>query len=134
MRYFCLKTPSPSDNLYCKEIDFDPMLMEETIEKAQIFYKLVGALELLHGKLKNKMELTGSISDGLVPPATESSTSVTEEPVVSSVVDYMHLFCHRECLDEPVNFNDMSISCDFCEQWFNWVCVSLKGTETFLKR
>ena len=52
--------------------------------------------------------------------------------MVSSVVDYMFLVCHSECLDEPVNFNDMNISCDFCEQWFHWVCVGLKGTETFL--
>ena len=52
--------------------------------------------------------------------------------MVSSVVGYLHLVCHSECLDEPVNFNDMSISCDFCEQWFHWVCVGLKGTETFL--
>ena len=93
MRYFRLKTPSPCYNLHCKEIDFDPMLMEETIEKAQI-YKLVVAPELLHGKLKNKMESTGCISDGLVP-ATESNTSITEEPVVSSVVDYIYLVCHR---------------------------------------
>ena len=59
VRYFCLKTSSPSDNLHCKEIDFDPMLMEETIEKAQYFFELVVAPELLHGKLKNKMELIG---------------------------------------------------------------------------
>ena len=64
------------------------MLMEEIIGKAQIF-KLVVAPKLLHGKLKNKMELTGSSCDGLVPPATESNTTVTEEPVVSSVVDYV---------------------------------------------
>lgn len=134
--YFCLKTASPYDNLHCEEIDFDPMLMAETIEKVQIFFKLVVAPELLHGKLKNKMELTGSSSDGLVPPATESDTTVhvTEEPVVSSVVDYMCLVCHKECLDEPVNFNDMSVCCDVCKQWFHWGCVGLKGTETFLKR
>ena len=59
MRYFCLKTSSPSDNLHCKEIDFDPMLMAETIEKAQIVFELVVQPELLHGKLENKMELTG---------------------------------------------------------------------------
>ena len=59
------------------------------IRHRHIFFKLVVAPELLHGKLKNKMESTGCISDGLVPPATESNTSVTEEPVVSSVVDYM---------------------------------------------
>lgn len=134
--YFCLKTASPYDNLHCEEIDFDPMLMAETIEKVQIFFKLVVAPELLHGKLKNKMELTGSSSDGLVPPATESDTTVhvTEEPVVSSIVDYMCLVCHKECLDEPVNFNDMSVCCDVCKQWFHWGCVGLKGTETFLKR
>ena len=57
VRYFCLKTSSPSDNSHCKEIDFDPMLMEETIEKAQIFFELVVVPEVLHGKLKNKMEL-----------------------------------------------------------------------------
>ena len=45
--YFCLKTVSPHDNLHCEEIDFDPTLMEETIEKAQIFFKLVVAHELL---------------------------------------------------------------------------------------
>ena len=90
---------------------------------------MVVAPELLHGKLKNKMELTGSSSDRLVPPVT-----VTEEPVVFSVVDYMCLVCHKECLDEPVNFNDMSVCCDFRKQWFHWVCVGLKGTETFVKR
>ena len=58
--------------------------------------------------------LTGSSSDRLVRSASESNTSVTEELVVSSVVDYMYLVCHREC-PEPVNFNDMSISCDFYE-------------------
>ena len=108
--------------------------MKETIEKAQIFFKLVVAVELLRGKLKNKMELAGSSSDGLVPPATEIDTTVTEEPLVSSVEDYMCLVCHAECLDEPVNFNDRSICCDFCKQWFHWVCVGLKGTNTFLKR
>ena len=70
------------------------MLMEGTIEKAQIFFKLVVAPESLHGKLQNKMELTGSISDGLVPPAAESNTLVTEEPLVSSVVDYMSHVCY----------------------------------------
>ena len=80
------------------------------------------------------MELTGSSSDRLVPPATGSDTTVTEEPVVFSVVDYMCLVCHKECLDEPVNFNDMSVCCDFRKQWFHWVCVGLKGTETFVKR
>ena len=45
MGYFCLKTASPCDNLHCEEIDFDPMLMEEAIEKAQIFFKLVVAPE-----------------------------------------------------------------------------------------
>ena len=54
--YFCLKTASPYDNLHCKEIDFDTMLMEETIEKAQIFLKLVVAPVLLHGKLKNEIQ------------------------------------------------------------------------------
>ena len=78
-------------------------LMEETIEKAQIFFKLVVAPELLHGKLKNKIKLTGSSSDGLVPPATESDTTVTKEPVVFSVVDYTYLVCQKECLDAPVN-------------------------------
>ena len=73
------------------------------------------ARKLLHGKLKNKMELTGSSSDGLVPPATESDKTVTEEPVVSSAVDYMCLVCLTECLDEPVNFVGMSICCDFCK-------------------
>ena len=98
MGYFCLKTASPCDNLHCEEIDFDPKLMEEIIGKAQIFFKLVVAPELLHGKLKNKMELTGSSCDGLVPPATESDTTVTEEPVVS--------FCcrlHVPCLPQRVS-------------------------------
>lgn len=115
MGYFCLKTASPYDNLHCEEIDYDPMLMEETIEKAQIFFKLVVAPEVLHGKLKNKIEFTGSSSDALVSPATESDTTVTEEPVVSSAVDYMCLVCLTECLDEPVNFVGMSICCDFCK-------------------
>jgi len=30
-------------------------------------------------------------------------------------------------------FDDMDVGCDFCKQWFHWLCVSLKGTETFLK-
>ena len=72
MGYFCLKTASPYDNLDCKEVDFYTMLMEETIEKAQIFIKLVVVPQLLHSKLKNKIELPGSPSDGLLPPATES--------------------------------------------------------------
>lgn len=110
--------------------------MEKTIEKVQIFSKLVVAPDLLHGKLKNKMELTGSSSDGLVPPATESDTTVhvTEEPVVSPILDHMCLVCHKECLDVPVNFNDMSVCSDVCKQWFHWVRVGLKGTKTFLKR
>ena len=106
-----------------EEIDFDPMLIKETIERVQIFFKLVVAPELLHSKLKNKTELTGSSSDGLVPAATESDTTVTEEPVVSSAVDYMCLLCHKVWLDEPVNFNDTSVCCDFCEQLFHWVYV-----------
>ena len=36
--YFCLEGTSPYENLYCEEIDFDPMLMEEIIGKAQIFF------------------------------------------------------------------------------------------------
>ena len=70
--YFCLKNVSPHDNLHCEEIDFDPTLMEETIEKAQIFFKLVVAHELLHGSLRNKIMLSGFSSDGLAAPATES--------------------------------------------------------------
>lgn len=132
--YFCVKTASPYENLHCEEICFDPMLMEETIEKAQVFFKSVVAPELLYGELKKKMESTESSSDGVVPPTTENDPIVTDEPVVSSVVDFMCLVCHKECIDEPVNFNDMSVCCDFCKQWFHWVCVGLKGTETFLKR
>ena len=72
MGYFCLKTVSPHDDLHCEEIDFDPKLMEETIEKAQIFFKLVVAHELLHRTLRNKIMLSGFSSDGLAAPATES--------------------------------------------------------------
>ena len=58
MGYFCLKTVSPHDNLHCEEIDFDPTFMEETIEKVQIFFKLVVAHELLHGTFRNKIMLS----------------------------------------------------------------------------
>ena len=36
--YFCLEGASPCENLYCEEIDFEPMLMKEIIEKAHIFF------------------------------------------------------------------------------------------------
>ena len=71
MEYFCLKTVSPHDNLHCEEIGFDPTLMEETIEKAQIFFKLVVAHALLHGTLRNKI-MSGFSSGGLAAPTTES--------------------------------------------------------------
>ena len=49
-------------------------------------------------------------------------------------INYMCHVCHKECIDKPVNINDMSVCCDLCKDWFHWVCVGLKGTETVWKR
>ena len=126
--YFCLRTASPINNLHVEEIPFDPMLMEETIEKAKVFFKSVVVPELLTGKLREEID-TGSTlcrTEDLLP-------GVTQQPVPSSSDNnYVCRVCCQTCVDEPAEFRERSVSCDCCQEWFHWVCVGLKGTEPFL--
>ena len=127
--YFCVKTACLHDSLHVEEIPFDPLLMEDAVEKAKIFFKSIVVPELMHGELKKKLE-----SIDLSNEVTSSDLEETEATLTSSVVNYMCHVCHKECIDKPVNINDMSVYCDLCKDWFHWVCVGLKGTETVSKR
>ena len=45
--------------------------------------------------------------------------------------------CAKECIDiatcKKTKFEDFSVQCDKCTQWYHYICVNLTGKETFLK-
>lgn len=145
MGYFALKTASPYNNFHCEQILFDPMLLEELVDKATLVFKTIILPELTHGHLKKKMDEAKEqesahqrsiLTTSTVEPDTSVAADVPQDTATpsSSAVEFACSICKTECIDEPDLFEDMSIYCDLCTKWFHWVCVKVTGTEKFLKR
>ncbi|XP_070541309.1 uncharacterized protein [Ptychodera flava] len=84
--YFALKTASPYNNLHFEEICFDPMLMEEVYSKCLVVFKSIIIPELIHGKVRKEIEMTGC--------------NVEQTPQVT-----------QECRDEHVENPNENTSC-----------------------
>lgn len=42
--------------------------------------------------------------------------------------------CQSTILENPKTYKDQSIGCDFCNEWYHYKCVSLKGNENCLTK
>ena len=120
---FSITCPRLGD-LHCQEVLMNTDFLEDAVVKAKVFFREVVLPELL----------TGNIKKGL-----DAATTCTSHPCMNndicteeSEVDFPCGKCGLECLGEPVEFNELSIGCDFCNQWFHWQCTRLTGNESFL--
>lgn len=42
--------------------------------------------------------------------------------------------CQSTILENPKTYKDQSIGCDFCNEWYHYKCISLKGNENCLTK
>ena len=53
------------------------------------------------------------------------------------VIEFPCGHCGKECVDveslKDSQFEDFSVGCDKCQNWFHYVCVGLKGDEPELR-
>ncbi len=119
--YFCVRTAAPEDNLHCQEVDMNTDFLEEVVGKAEIFFRKVVVPELMTGNVRKTMQ------------DAANSSSPAEVGTEETQPDFPCGKCCLPCPEEPEEFNEMSVGCDSCNQWFHWQCVNLTGNETFLK-
>ena len=99
--FFCLKTVSPYDNFHWEEIVFDPMYMEEVLEKATIIFKEVIIPEILQGVVKQSM-LSEQCASNDETSAAIVCFKDTKKVFVSDAAEYPCNVCKKECVDEPL--------------------------------
>jgi len=82
--------------------------MEETIDKAKVFFKSIVVPELLTQKPRNKIDTRSTVcsSEDLLPDVNQqavpsSSVDYAVPPVPCSSVDYVCRVCRQACVDEP---------------------------------
>ena len=132
--FFCVKTVSPYNNFHCEEISFDPMFMEDVVEKATLVFKKIIIPELLEGLVKKNMSKDSNNNvDTSDPTIIDIVACGGSDNTHTSATEYPCKVCKRECIEEPFADTDMSILCDKCDNWFHWVCVRINGKERFLK-
>ena len=136
-RYLCVKTHSANNNLFIEEVLYDDEFMEHMLARVHYFFNHVIIPELLNAKLFDKVtnDICAKVMHKLISCIEEDDhkTSTSIPQLVSpSTALYPFGTCHKECPDEPVDTDHMSIQCDECMQWFHWHCVGIAGNEICL--
>ena len=140
MGYFAIKTASQYNNFHHEKISFNPSFTEGAIRKSTIFFEKVVIPEIYHGTIKKicqDTEINVVQSPSVIttrPEPTCCESTAPQASVTSSSMQFQCSLCCKECIDEPLVFNDMSINCDKCGDWFHWLCVNISGNEVFLKK
>jgi hypothetical protein len=135
--YFALKTASAYNNFHYEEICFDPEFMEDVVSKCIVIFKHVIVPELITGAVRKSLEhseIDNSVNQMSNCEVVDTPPQFFEAEAVSSAAEYVCKVCSKECIDGPKFFSQMSIFCDYCNNWFHWKCVHVKGTEKFLKK
>ena len=97
----------------------------------QMLENVEDMLNMPQAPLLDKGVVCADNSDAIVV-ADYDTVLVTE--VEDSACEYLCGTCKNICVGNPIQFNELSIECSTCKNWFHFGCLGFTGDEPFIKK
>jgi DNA-directed RNA polymerase subunit RPC12/RpoP len=129
------------------EVFFKTVIIPELYnKKIQRFYNTKVVEQIVHSLIENVVTVAEASVTTTPQPSTSAvttpqpSTSADTTPQPSTSADttpqpstsYVCKTCNNVVIDDPSSVKEQSIACDYCEHWYHYPCVGIKGDERFL--
>ena len=113
---------------------FNSMVVELYELVAEHFLR-ISIIEGLHSfktaiPRKKKQALRSKVTALSERKETGANRTQAEKTVSENL--FLCPICKEECKEEPDQYNENSIGCDCCNNWYHFKCVALTGAEMFL--